>query len=129
MENTRSWFYRTPSLTLAIGPPGGRTVVSPARKLNLDDITHPGSTQNPPMGSSGCSQNTGVAVDDIGALFNDGPTATKYVSPSPPIARPVISQVAEHVQPKKVNSPPPQPEDYNMLDDTLGSTTQKTDGR
>ena len=71
------WFYRTPSLTLAIGPPSGRTMVSPARRLNLDDITPPGCTHNQPLDSSGRSQNTDATVDEISVFFNDAYTTVK----------------------------------------------------
>ena len=113
-------------------------MVSPPRRLNLDDSTPPVCSHNQPLDSPGRSHYTGAAGDDIGALFNDayaavknmGEGSTKYGSPSTPdTACPVVPEVEEHVEAVKVKSPAPQPGVDRTLDDTLGSTTQKSDGR
>ena len=112
-------------------------MVSPTRRLNLDDSTPPGCSHNQPLDLPGRSQNTGAAADEIGAFFNDaykavknvGEGSTKYGSPSTPTACPVLSEVEEHVEVVKVSSPLPQLAEDKTLDDTLGNTTQKSDGR
>lgn len=114
-------------------------MVSPARRLNLDDTTPTGCTHNKPLDSSGCSQDAGAAANEIDALFNDAykavqnmgevSTATKDASTSTRTACPVVSEVEEHVEPVKVSSRPVQPKEDKTLDDVLGSTTQKSDGR
>ena len=133
-----SWFYRTPSLTIAIGPPGGRTLVSPARIINLDDCTPVASTRDQAVNSSGSSQNAAATEVELEAILNDpytsvknigeGSTATKDSNPSTPPACTVV-QVEEHVQPMELTPPRPKPAVDKTLDDTLGRTTQKSDGR
>lgn len=151
-----SLFYRTPSLTLAIGPPGDRTMVSPARKINLDDSNPSSSAREQPMCSAGSSHGTGGPPDVVDTLFNDAYNAVKqtggdssvhpYVSPSSPNAgvseeeehvsehkvvlpTPAVSEEEEHVSPPEVVLPSRAPRVDNVLEDTLGRTIHRSDGR
>lgn len=111
-------------------------MVSPTRRLNLDDSILPSCSHNQPLDSPGRSHYTGAATNKIGALFNDdtavknmGEGSTKYGSPSTPTACPVVSEVGEHIEAVKISSPPPQSAKDRNLDDTLGNTTQKSNGK
>lgn len=77
-ESTQGlWFYKTPSLTLAIGPQGGRTMVLPTWKVNLNKIIPSGFARNQPLDSSGCLQNISGATEKISSFFNDAYTKVK----------------------------------------------------
>jgi hypothetical protein len=114
-------------------------MVSPARKMNLDDYTPVGSARKEVVNSFGSSQNAVGTVVELGAIFNDTyttvknmgevSTATKYSNPSTPPACNVIPDVEESVEPMEAMSSRPKPGPDTTLDDTLGCTTQKSDGR
>lgn len=95
------WFYRTPSLIIAIGPPGGRTMVLPACKMNFDDIALSDCAGDPPLDPTVCEQNTGGATEELGTGVKNMDEClgkTKDASPSSPIACSVIPDVVEHVE-------------------------------
>ena len=126
------WFYRTPSLIIAIGPPGGRTMVSLARKLNLNDIALHDCTRDPPFDPAIYEQNTGGATEELGTGVKNMDEClgkTEDASPSSPNACSVVSDVVEHVEPLGDKSPLSFSTKDRTLDDTLGKTTQKSDGR
>ena len=124
------WFSRTPSLTLAIGPLGDKTMVSRAQRIIIEDMSPPGSA---------CEQNTADAPEDHGSLFHDAYTVVKNVceqstntkdgSPSTPTTCSTVSGVVEHAAPVKGKSCPPHLVQDTTMDDVLGRTTQKSDGR
>ena len=106
--------------------------MSPARRIIIEDMSPPSSARE---------QNTADAPEDQGSLFHDAYTVVKNVceeatntkdgSPSTPATCSAVSGVMEHTAPVKAKSCPPHPmpvQDKTM-DDVLGRTTQKSDGR
>lgn len=133
------WFSRTPSLILAIGPPGARTTVSPARIINLDDDPPHGSACNTCLQSSDCAKaasevaknNDSCVEDASGTLKNnsEGSKNSTGVSPPTPTTCSHASEIVEHDAEVKDNSPPTPVAKDRTLDDVLGRTIHKSDGR
>ena len=108
------------------------TMVSPARGIIIEDMSPHGSPRK---------QNTADAPKDHGSLFHDAYTVVKDVceeatttkdgSPSTPATCLAVTGVVEHVAPVKGKSCPPHPMPVHdkTMDDVLGKTTQKSDGR
>lgn len=107
--------------------------MSPARKFNLDDCNPPSSAVDQPMASADSSPGNAEQSTETDTLFNDayhavshlgeGSSPHKYVSPSTPPACDQVPEEEDHVSPMNEESPIP------ILDDTLGKTTHRTDGR
>ena len=70
-SNQELWFYKTPTLTIAIGPPGGKIVVSLPCKMNLDNMTLADCARDPPLESAVREQNTGSAKEELGVKNMD----------------------------------------------------------
>ncbi len=103
--------------------------MTPARKLNLDEGNPPSSARDQPMASASHAS----ASEEKDPSFNDannavtqlgeGSSPQKSVSPSTPTACAQIPEDEEHVS--LMNEELLQ----HILDDKLGSTIHKTDGR
>ena len=106
--------------------------MSHARRIIIEDMSPHGSPHE---------QNTTDAPEEHGSLFHDAYTVVKNVceeatntkdrSPSTPATCSAVTGVVKHVAPVKGKSCPPHPmpvQDKTM-DDVIGRTTQKSNGR
>ena len=142
------WFTRTPSHTLAVGPPGCRTTVSPGRKLDMEDIVVTGraddtkclpnervekdepvqDTRSKGLQNTTMQDNEQPYVVAGGAGMVDVSSDTED-DPFTPTSCSLASEVVERDSEMKDTKPLETVPKDHTLDDVLGRTIHKSDGR